>query len=100
MKVVFCGIEPSESSFSVRQRLGKGAERLLVVLSQGGYSRELVRYCDRVLYKHIDSINTQDKQKCDEYAKKLSDMSYKVLYSGSNRRNQVDVVQEICDLVR
>ena len=100
MKVVFCGAEPSESSFSVRQRLGKGAERLLAILSQGGYSRELVRYCDRVLYRHIDSINTQDKQTCDEYAKKLLDMSYKVLYNGSSRRNQVDVAQEICDLVR
>lgn len=88
------------TNFSVRQRLGKGAERLLAVLIQGGYSRELVRYCDIVLYKHIDSINIQDKQKCDEYAKKLSDMSYKVLCSGSNRRNQVDVAQEICDLVR
>ena len=99
MKVVFCGAEPSESSFSVRQRLGKGVERLLAVLSQGGYSRELVRYCDRVLYRHIDSINTQDKQTCDEYAKKLLDMSYKVLYSGLSRRNQVDVAREIRDLV-
>lgn len=100
MKVVFCGAEPSESSFSVRQRLGKGVERLLAVLSQGGYSRELVRYCDRVLYKHIDSINTQDKQMCNEYVKKLSDMRCKVSCSESNRRNQVDVAQEICDLVR
>lgn len=100
MKVVFYGAEPSESSFSVRQRLRKGAERLLAVLNQGGYSRELVRYCDRVLYKRIDSINTQDKQMCNEYAKKLSDMRCKVSCSGSNRRNQADVVREICDLVR
>ena len=100
MKVAFYSAEPSESSFGVRQQLGKGVERLLAVLSQGGYSRRLVRYCDRVLYKHIDSINTQDKQMCDEYAKRLSDMRCKVSCSGSNRRNQADIAREIRGLFR
>ncbi|CUU88190.1 Uncharacterised protein [Campylobacter hyointestinalis subsp. hyointestinalis] len=100
MKVAFCSTEPSTSSFSVRQWLGKGVERLLAVLNQSGYSRRLVRYCDMILYRHIDSINTQDKQMCDECAKKLSDMRYRVLYSGSNRRNQVDVAREIRGLFR
>lgn len=76
-------------------RLGKRIEAVLAILHKRGYSKEFIDLCDDKLYKRLEMLSTQDKQRCDEFAKKLSDMRCKVLCSELNQHSQTDIVQEI-----